>query len=331
MKNISKLFEFRVFLILAIIALAWHLLEIFASFFKFFSDVFLLVILSWILAFILEPLVIKLSQKGLGRNASAGIIYLGIAVVTIILISIVIPTIVTQFTQLSTLIPVYLPQNSSLAPQIEKFLTSTLSNSVQFASQIASGITGLLLIFILSFYILVSKKEISQTIKDLIPDDYEDDYVFLENVLNNTFASFIRIQVFLGLVLGVITFITLLILGVNFAVSTSIASAILAMIPVVGGILFIFPAILAALTFSFNKMLIVGTILLITSQLIFNVVGPKLLGQALKIHPLVVFISFLIGYKIAGIWGAVFAVPVTSSVLIIAKDVLKYWKAEADK
>lgn len=331
MQNIFKLFEFRIFLILAIITLVWHLLSIFALFFAFFADIFLLLVLSWVLAFILEPLVAFLIKKGVNRTISAAVVYFGIAILVVSLASIVIPTVVSQFTQLGMVIPAYLPRNSTLSPHIENFLTSTLTNSVQFVTQIASGITSFLLVFILSFYLLVSKKEISQGIKNLIPDDYEEDYNFLENVLNNTFASFLRVQVFLGLVLGLITFVTLRVLDINFALSTSIASAILAMIPVVGPILFLFPAMLAAITISFDKLVIVTLVLLLAAQLVYNILAPKLLGQALKIHPIVVLVSFLIGYKIAGIWGAIFAVPVTSSFLIITEAILKYWKQEADK
>lgn len=331
MPDLSRLFEFRIFLILAIITLAWHLLSIFASFFAFFADIFLLLVLAWVLAFILEPLVALLIKKGANRTVSAVVVYFGIAILAAILISIVIPTIVSQFTQLGMVIPAYLPQNSTLSPHIENFLTSTLTNSVQFVTQIASGITGFLLVFILSFYLLVSKKEISQGIKNLIPDDYEEDYNFLENVLNKTFASFLRVQVFLGLALGAITFLTLRILNIDFALSTSLASAILAMVPVVGPILFLFPAMLAAITISFDKLVIATLVLLLAAQLVYNVLAPKLLGQALKIHPIVVLVSFLIGYKIAGVWGAIFAVPVTSSLFIVTEALLKYWKQEADK
>lgn len=330
MSNLSKLFEFRIFLILAIITLAWHLLSIFASFFAFFADIFLLLVLAWILAFILEPLVAFLTKKGVNRTVSAAGIYFGIAVLAAVLISIVIPAIASQFTQLATIAPAYLPQNPALSPKIENFLASSLANSVQLASQVASGLTGFLLVFILSFYLLVSKKEISQGIKNLIPDDYEEDYNFLENVLNNTFASFLRVQVFLGLTLGLITLLTLRILNINFALSASVASAILAMIPAVGPILFLFPAMLAAITISLGKLVITTIVLFLAAQLVYNVLAPKLLGQALKVHPVVVLISFLIGYKIAGVWGAIFAVPVTSSLLIITEAILKYWKQEAD-
>lgn len=328
-KKLSRLTEFRLFLILAIIVLAWHILSLLSSFLSMFSNIALLVFLSWLLAFILEPLATYLSGRGLNRITAAAVIYTGIALLIIALIWSVLPTSIAQLAQLAGTIPYSLPQNSLFSVQIQNFLANTLSNSVNLASQIASGLTGVLLIFILSFYFLISKDEISKTLKNLVPHDYQDDYAFLENVINTTFAAFLRVQVFLGLILGLVVFLCLKILQVEFAASTSLISAVLAMIPVVGGIIFLIPPALAALTISFEKMVITTIVLALTSQLIYNLVGPKILSQALKIHPIIVLITFLVGYTIAGIWGAVFAVPITSTLTVIGKDLIKYWQEEA--
>ncbi len=118
---------------------------------------------------------------------------------------------------------------------------------------------------------------------------------------------------------------------VEFAVSTAIMAAILAMVPVVGAVLFLVPPLLAAATISFSKAAVVTIVLALVAQLVFNILAPRLLGKALKIHPIIVLLSFLVGYKIAGVWGAIFAVPVTSAMTVIAKDIIWYWREEADK
>ncbi len=327
MQKLSKLFEFRIFLILAIIALAWHLLTVLGSFVSIFTDIALLLFLSWIVAFILEPLVVYFSHRGVNRIFAAITIYLAIACLLAGLLWIVLPTSISQFSQLAAI----LPQNAFVAPQLQAFIATTLSNSVVIASQVASGLTSVFLVFIISFYLLIYKADISKGIKDLIPDNYEDDYEFLESVINTTFASFLRVQVFLSLILGLITFIVLSILKVEFALSTSVAATVLAMIPVIGGVLFALPPAVAALTISLEKAIIVVVVLALAAQLVYNFLAPKLLGNALKIHPIIVLLSFLIGYKLAGVWGAIFAVPVTSSLTIVGKELLQYWKQEADK
>ena len=323
--------ELRILAILGIITLGWHLLGLFSSFLGIFTDIFILLVLSWILAFILEPLVAKISRAGLPRLLAALVVYLAVALTVVILVVMVLPTTVSQISQLSSLIPSYLPQGSFLSARVENFLNAAANNSVALAGGVASTATNILLIFILSFYFLISRGEISRFIKDIIPDEYEEDYAFLEKTLNQTFASFLQIQVVLGLLLGLITLITLLILGINFAVSTAIFAGILAMVPVVGAVIFVIPVALAGLTVSVQKMIIAVAVVILAAQLVYNVVAPKLMGAALKIHPIIVLLSFLIGYRIAGVWGAIFAVPVTSSAALVAKELLKYWKTEADK
>lgn len=329
-KSLSKLPEWRVLGFMAIIALAYYLFTIFSSFVSFFADVFLLLFLSWILAFLIDPIVAYLTTRGLSRTLAAALIYVIFGAIAIVLILNGVPVALAQLAQFSATVPSLIPSNSFLTPHIEGFFNSTLANSVNLAAQLASALTNIILIVILSFYFLVSKEEISKFILQIIPDNYEDDYKFLQSTLNTTFASFLRVQVFLGLLIGVITFVTLFVLKVDFALSTAIISALLAMIPVIGAILFLIPPLIAALIASPQKFLIVAAVLILANQLVGNILSPKLLGRALKIHPIVVLISFLIGYKIAGVWGAIFAVPVTSALAIIIKDVLKYWKQEAD-
>lgn len=316
---------------MGIVALGWHLLVTFGSFLGMFTDIFLILILSWILAFVLEPLVNGLTSKGIPRIWAAIITYLAVTVSAVILIWVILPTTIAQFSTLANTIPNLLPQNSAWATRIEDFLTGTLTGSLNLASSVASTFTGMLLVFILSFYFLLSRNEISKLIIDIIPSDNREDYLFLEKVLNETFASFIQIQVFLGLVMGVITFITMIVLGVNLALSTSIIAAIFAMIPVVGPILVVFPVILATLSVSVQTTMIAVVVIIIAGQLVYNILSPKLLGTVLKIHPIIVLLSFLIGYRLGGVWGAIFAVPVTSAIAIVSKELLKHWKEEADK
>jgi len=61
-------------------------------------------------------------------------------------------------------------------------------------------------------------------------------------------------------------------------------------------------------------------ILLLAQQIIFNIWGPKFIGKAFKIHPIVVLLSFIVGFKIAGVMGAIFAIPVISIIILVIRD-----------
>jgi predicted PurR-regulated permease PerM len=327
----SRFPEWRILAILGIIALSWHLLSVFGGVLAGLADIFLLLFLSWILAFILEPVVLSLGKYRFSRPAAAAVIYLFLAAGAVVLVAVVLPAVIAQLSQLAVVLPAYFPSDSFLAGRLEGFLANTLNNSLFYLSGAAAAFTNLFLVFILSFYLLLSKTQVSRLVLDLIPDAYEKDYLFLEKTINTTFASFLRVQVALGLILGAAAGLTLAILQVNFALTTAIFAGILAMVPVLGPFLFVLPIALAALTVSAQKMLIAVAVAVLAAQLVYNLLAPKLLGTALKIHPIVVLLAFLVGYKIAGGWGAIFAVPVVSAVAIVGKELLKYWKKEAGR
>lgn len=330
-KNLSKFPEWRLVGFLAIIILSWQLVSILGSLIGYVSDVIIIVILSWIFAFIVEPLVDLLIKKGLSRLAATSLAYAGIAVGLVASLVIILPQTINQLSQLSESLPLVLPQNAVLTPHLEGFISSSLNNSVTVVSQAASAITGLILIFVLSFYFVLSRKEISLSILKIIPDKYEEDFAFLEKTINESFAVFIRVQFFIGVIIGAITYATLTVLQVPFALSTSLLSAAFAIVPLVGAIIAVIPPALSALTVSTNLALITVAIIIIASQLVYNIVAPKLLGNAFRIHPIIIILSFIIGYKVAGAWGAIFAIPVVGAASLVAKDLLKYWKEEADR
>lgn len=328
--TLSKFPEYKILAYLGIIALSWYLFTIAGGLLAHVADIFLLIFFSWTLALIIEPLVLFLEKKGLPKTIAAIIVYLVIAGATIISLIAIVPTLISQLQKLSLVLPSLLASYTS-SDRIETFLANSLGSSVLFASQIAGALTATVLVFILSFYFLLSRQQVSGFILKIIPDDFEDDFLFLENTLNHTFASFIRIQIVLGLIIGVSAFLTLAILGVEFALTTGIFAGILGAVPVIGALIFLVPVALAALTNSTQTAIIAVVILVIIAQLVYNFLGPKLLGRALQIHPIVVILSFVIGFKLAGFWGAILSVPVASSIAIVTKEFLKYWHQEADR
>ena len=329
-RGLPKFLEFRLFAVLGSIALAVYLLNWLSGFISLFSDLIVIMILSWLLAFVLDPIVDRLVGKGVSRFLSVVVVYIFLAVTIVATFSFIIPATVSQLSTLAG----YLPQifnNFGWAGKFEGVVTSALSNSVYFAQTLASFVLSSLLIVVVSFSLLLSRNELESFALKLIPDKFEHDYQFLQKILNTTFASFLRAQVAIGAIVGVITTIVLMLFSIEFALSAGVLAGLLATIPVVGPIVSLIPPVLAAATISTQKGLISAVVLFLIYQLIYNIVAPKILGSALKIHPVFVILSFVIGYKIASFWGAVFAVPLAVSLGLIIKEFLYYWKGEADR
>ena len=121
---------------------------------------------------------------------------------------------------------------------------------------------------------------------------------------------------------------TLVLFGIDFAPSTAVVSGLLTVIPVIGVVLALMPPFLASFVQDPSKALFILAILLVAQQLVYNLLGPKLIGQAFKIHPIIVLISLLVGFKVAGFIGSVFAIPVVSIATIVGKEIIEKRKEE---
>jgi len=114
----------------------------------------------------------------------------------------------------------------------------------------------------------------------------------------------------------------LTIFRIDYAASIAIIAGLLTIIPLAGPLLGIVPpAFVVLLTHPDNPLLAiaVAAILLLIQQITYNAVGPKLMEKAFKLHPIVVLLSILIGFKLAGAMGAVFVVPVLGIAVIVIK------------
>jgi len=107
---------------------------------------------------------------------------------------------------------------------------------------------------------------------------------------------------------------------VDFAASTAFLSGLLAMVPMLGPIFGIIPPIFIAFIVDPFKALIVFIILILVQQLIFNIWGPRLIGRKFSIHPVIVLLSFVIGLRVAGIMGAILAIPILGIISLIIRD-----------
>ena len=156
----------------------------------------------------------------------------------------------------------------------------------------------------------------------LAPKNWHGNLKFVQETINETFASFLQIQVLFGVLAGITTWIVLRIFSIDFAASIAILAGLLTIIPLAGPLLGIVPpAFVVLVTHPENPLLAVAiaAILLLIQQITYNAVGPKLMEKAFKLHPIVVLLSILIGFKVAGAMGAVFVVPVLGIAVIVIK------------
>lgn len=322
----KELTSFKLLTILGIIAISIYLLQFVFEFLREFSDIIWIIILGWLVSFIMEPFADFFSEKlKLPRTIATIITFILTAVLIILFFFLFIPDIISQFKTIGKVLPEIM-ENSP--PQLQKGVDNFISN-INASSDIIPSVTqffiNLISIFILSFYLVIDKDNINKKFYALTPRKFHDQLKFTQSVIDSSFASFVRIQVLWGVLGGLITWIVLTIFGIHFAASTSFLAGLLTAVPMIGPIIGVVPPLLVAFVEKPDQAIFIFLAIFIPQQFIFNVIGPKIMGKAFKLNPIMVIFALLIGVKIAGFLGAILAVPVISIILIVGKELYDHY------
>lgn len=322
----------KLLIILLIIAVGIYLFDIAWGILGNYADVFVVVISAWLLSFMLEPVaegICKFTRvPKLVGAIGAYVFFAGIFAVTIFLL---LPTITEQVNSLSEIVP---KQIQDAPPFIRRWIegfTNSLENVFDYVPQVTQGIFLSILVFIISFYFIVDKERINKEIYSLTPKKWHEEIAFLQQVITKVFGAFLRVQLVFGILAGLTTWIVMFIFQVNYITTSSFLAGFLAIIPLIGPFLSIIPPVMVAYIEDPTKALFVGLAILAIQQVIFNVIGPKLFGNAFKIHPVIVLLSFLVGYKIAGTIGVIFAVPVLGIITLVIKELSIHYFLPGEK
>lgn len=301
----------RVLIILLIVAVGSYLSSLAWVVISKFLNLFVILLLAWLLSFILEPIVEKIQTLGISKLIATIITYTLVFALLVVITIGYIPLVISQIPAVTN----FISHNLQSAPPYVVDLYNSLSNQQlgKSAGLIPSVAEFLFLAFItliLSFYFIVDREKINQEFFNLMPKTWHNFLRFTQKTINDVFISFLRVQLFYGIASGVLTWIILRAFNIDFAASIAFISGVFAFIPLIGPLLAIIPPVLLAFLLDPVKAAAIGLILLITQQVTFNIIGPKLLGKAFKLHPALILISFLAGLQLAGAVGAVFAIPV---------------------
>lgn len=317
-------------------------------------------IMAMILAYLIEPLVTQLTRRTpLSRNLSIGLIYL---LLVAALVSIPVSTINPIVTQVNNFIhrtPQYIrdigeffqepivliddiviPVDQLSLDQLFASLSSNLVQVVQtlggqtisifgsLATATISTVGWTIMVLFLSFYLVKDHEILFDSMIKLAPKSYQSDLYQLTEGISITWNSFLRGQLVLCLVVGIIVFIVALIIGLPNAITLALIAGFMELIPTFGPILAAVPAVLIAAIQADSSwlgglmspfwfaMLVLGLYAFIYQFENYYLV-PRIIGHHLKLHPLAVILGVLGGASVAGILGVLLAAPVLASVRLI--------------
>lgn len=314
-----------------------------ALYFLFFiREVVGIVFVAWVLSSALSPFVALMHRYHVPRWATILVTYLAIIAVIIVLFALLIPAIVAQLTDVTVNFSTeYAPQLAALLDRlnlsgdtISTQLQQNLASITQNVGQITSGVFGavgqffnmlltLIAILVLAFYMTIDEDGMRKFVRSVAPLKYHPYLVQKLNRIQDRMGAWLRGQLLLMLIISSLVTFALWALGVKYALLLGLIAGFMEFIPIVGPIVSAVPAVFFALTDSPFKGLAVLILYVVVQQLENNLIAPRVQSKAIGIHPLILLIMILVGFKVAGVPGVLFAIPATIIIWILLEDFFK--------
>ena len=192
---------------------------------------------------------------------------------------------------------------------------------------IVGSIVGYVLIPVWIFYLIKDRPRLSQAAERSIPAEWWPDVRAVSGLILRVFGQWLRGQLVLGVTVGIATFAGLILLSATvdpifgrFAILLSVIAGVLELLPIIGPILAAIPAVLLALTAGLDVGIAAVILYTAIQQLENYFLVPKIQGDAVEMHPSAVMFALVIGGAIAGLLGAILALPIAAS----GRDVFRY-------
>ncbi len=303
-----------------------------------FLHILILLLASFIVAFLLLPLVNRLERGGVPRLASILLLYLilfGALAAGVLLLA---NPLGHQLQGVIASLPTYFNSHGR-ASGIELFLArhgvnvtnardqvigaaktasgAILGNTVAIVSGTIATVTDILLVLVITFYFMLDGGAMRNRFVRLLPDRYRDRWFFVEATLNRVLGGYVRGQVVVAATVGLAAGVGCFFIGVYFPIVIGLLAFLFEFVPMLGPVLGMLPAVVIALFQPHTPVVLVIVYFIILQQVESNFIVPRISGHAVGLHPLAALLALLAGLDLAGIGGALLAVPLAGVLYVL--------------
>ncbi|GAA3335613.1 AI-2E family transporter [Amorphoplanes nipponensis] len=209
----------------------------------------------------------------------------------------------------------------SHSAQIRGYLSGLGAPTLAALQGAATGVAGALTVFVLSYLMVLEAPKVISGFLALFPEHRAERIRRVSHDCARTVTGYITGNLLISLICGLLTYLVLAVLGVPFAGLIALFVGLADLIPLVGATLGAVVAVLAAFTDSVVSGLVVLAFFVLYQQLENHLLQPLIFARTVQLNPLTVLLAILIGVELAGILGALLAIPVAGILQIIARDI----------
>ena len=299
------------------------------------------------MALSLDPLVRWLEAKGMSRALSITVVFVGFALIFAGLLAIVVPLAVAQVVTFAQSVPGYVANLQNAAwfqnllatlgteAPVDQLLTQSrtfLSNpanllaigggALTVGTSIVSGLTGAMMILILTLYFLASLRGMKQALYRLVPAYSRTKVAEMTETITRSVGSYMMGMFVLAVANAIFSFILMSLLGSPFAALLGFIALFITMIPMIGPVTFWLIASSVLLASNWVTGLVFVVVYFAYLQVEAYVMTPAIMSKQISIPGSLVIIGALVGGTLLGLLGALVAVPVTAALLMIVDQII---------
>lgn len=338
-------------IIIMLIAIIFYIFTMILRKFSFISDIIATIIGSIIIAYALNPIINSFERRNIKRFYGVIIVYLSIVAMFFILSVLVIPSSGKEIRRFVSNLPIYFEQISDIMDgfytkyystlgglppmfqgienivmenlvKLEGIISDSMTKFVGGVLSMASKLVNIVLTPILVLYFLVDKAYFKELLIKLIPNKYREDTLQLASIIDTSLKQFIKGRLIMSLYAGVMTTILLLVLGIEFPFVIGFITGVADIVPYIGPFLGYVPAVFFASFSGIMKVIWVSIFWVLIQWTENNIVAPKIIGENMGMHPMVILLSIIIGGGVFGVFGMILSVPIVAITKITTQYIL---------
>ncbi|MGZ8481659.1 MAG: AI-2E family transporter [Candidatus Limnocylindria bacterium] len=311
--------------------LAERLIDVFGG----FASIGIILFLAWLLAFVMSPVVAWLEER---TRAPRGVLVIATYIVTLVVFGFVLFYTGAALTQQVAELAQNYPQTerdilnvladwernlqfgrlqidltdlyTGAVAQLERLGGEIVQQAEGIAAVTIAALGSLFLIIVLSLYMLMDSRRILARLRAAVPRHYSDEADLFERSTVRAFGGFLRAQLILAAVQALLVAVVGTIFSIPYLFLWGSVSALVMLIPFFGPPLALVPPVIGAILFGGGGAIPAIIILVVVQTVLVNWLQPRLMRGALGLHPILVLVGLLLGAQVAGVWGALFGIPV---------------------
>lgn len=221
---------------------------------------------------------------------------------------------------------------NQLQNQVTLFLQNIVANVLNIVFFVTDILVNILLVVVLSFYLTVDGKRIRNALVGIAPKRWMPHVLLFEDALNRVVGNYIRGQLTLALIIGVMAALGCWIFHMgNYALIVGVMAFLFETIPMVGPALASIPALLISLLLPepFPRTLWVLVYFIFVQMVESNILGPRIVGHAVGLHPVASILALIIGAQLFGAFGALLATPIVAAAWVVIASLYNSIRGES--